>query len=531
MNIQFFLESLTPQATKHISTTINTTSQESYKKLKKLFLDQTIELKSFEDTVLDITNFNWSSINRDRNWWWQAHALPFLNWYIDSYSLQNKEERTKYFSLCIAAIDNWNVKIKKYESPLAWHDHGTAFRIRNIVNWITFCYMQGIEVISLSDNINLSKLIIEHIEWLLDSKNYSQYTNHGFDQAMILLTVSIMFDTDELEIQRFVSRQRLEEEIKFAFTDEGVHKENSPGYQKFMLGRLKQLRSLKSLGEQIISNLAESYIEKAEEFLKAITLPDGYLPMIGDTKGFEVGILDNSTNEENHKIFDYSKSGYFIVKGNSANIGHYYLLMKNCHDSNYHRHDDDLMLYLWCNGETILGDGGLYSHDESSKIRKFIRSNLAHSVPFSSGIVERDKNKLKKMPILSFDQKVGLIIGESYTSGFKIKRIVDITEIDQGILKIYDEVPNLPLFINYYFGENSNIKVIKNNKLLVSVDKVFCEIEFSSMRSVNFYRGDNDDARESSLMSKKYGENIDNMRILLSSSKNLSETKISLSVR
>lgn len=530
MNTKDFMNKLTPQAIKYIASITKTDNQESYKKLKAIFDDQTIELKSFEDTYLDITSFNWSGIERDRNWWWQLQSFPFLNWYIDSYGLQNKEEKSTYFLFCIEAIDNWIAKTKNNDSPLAWHDHATAFRIRNIINWLVFCYIQEIEVIEPSDSIDLPSLIFKHFEWLLDDQNYSKYTNHGFDQAMIILTIGAMFDAERLETQRLISRQRLKEEIEFAFTDEGVHKENSPGYQKFMLGRLKQLRTLESLGEQNITQIAESYIEKAEIFLVAITLPDGSLPMIGDTKGFELGILGKDIVQESYKVFDYSKSGYVIVKGNSEKVGDFYFLLKNCHNSNYHRHDDDLMIYLWCNGETVLGDGGLYSHNEKSKIRKFIRSSLAHSVPFSSGIIERDNSKLEKLPELFFDKKKKLIVGKSYATGSKISRTVNIENISQGIIEIYDEVQSLPLFINYFFSENSSIKVLKRYEAIINIGTVYCKINFPSTRSINLYKGTNEDFRETSLLSKDYGESLESMRILLSSSNTISKMTVEVGI-
>ena len=145
MSIDFFLNSLTPQAIEYINSSTNTHSKDSYNKLKKLFLNNELELRSFDDTYLDIATFDWSGIERDRNWWWQIHSFPFLNWYIDSYSLQSEAERKSYFLLCITAIDNWSKKTKVYSSPLAWHDHGTAFRTRNIVNWLIFCYTKNMD--------------------------------------------------------------------------------------------------------------------------------------------------------------------------------------------------------------------------------------------------------------------------------------------------------------------------------------------------------------------------------------------------
>lgn len=477
MSVKFFLDNLTPQAIKYIKHIVKTSNPESYKKLKKIFIDQSIELKSFEDTNLDIINFNWNGIERDRNWWWQAQALPFLNWYVESYNLQSEEERKKYFSLCLAAIDNWNTKTKDYDSPLAWHDHGTAFRTRNIINWITFCYTQDIDVIALSNNINLSKLIVKHLDWLLDSKNYSEYTNHGFDQSMIVLTISAMFDSEQFETHRLMSRQRLKAEIKFAFTDEGVHKENSPGYQKFMLARLKQLRTLALLNETVISELAENYIVKAEEFLRVITLPNGYLPMIGDTRGEDVG-LQYSQNA-NIDILDYSASGYIILRGRTVTNKDFHLLFKCSHFSNYHRHDDDLSLHLFFDNVVILGDGGLGSHNEKDERRKALRSNIAHNVPYVSGI-----NPIRSEALLEKNKRPHVyisgnkIIGESYGYGMLIRREIDFTKLLEGYLYIKDELigdSEAKLITHFY----SPLGIVEDHNSLVITDSgsIFVKIE------------------------------------------------------
>lgn len=489
MSIKNFLDSLTPQAIAHINSTINTSNQESYRKLKKIFNDQFIELKSFEDTSLDITSFDWNGIERDRNWWWQAHALPFLNWYSDSYDLQNEEERKKYFILCISAIDNWNLKTKNYDSPLAWHDHGTAFRSRNIANWIISCHLKNIDVITASDKINLYSLVMVHLEWLLDSNNYSKYTNHGFDQAMILLTIGIMFDTEKLEPQRAISRHRLEEEIRYAFTDEGVHIENSPGYQKFMLARLKQLKFLSPLGETVISQLAESYIEKAEDFLRAITLPNGYLPMIGDTRDGDKGLKYEQKNDID--VIDYSASGYVILRGNTVTKKAFHLIFKCTHLSNYHRHDDDLSLHLFFDNVTVLGDGGLGSHNEKDEKRKILRSNIAHNVPYVMDITP-----IRSVALIGGDKKPSLyvsgskIIGESYAYGALVSREVDFSNLLKGYLYIKDELLDSKenneanLVTNFY----SPLKVIENENNLIITDSKLVSVKIESLSNGYFHK-------------------------------------------
>src|SRR5699024_1919100 len=110
--------------------------------------------------------------------------------------------------------------------------------------------------------------------------------------------------------------------------------------QRHMLRRLKELRNLASLGEQKLAGLSEQYVKKAETFLAAIALPDGNLPMVGDTAGnIEKPFIVHNVTTTPYVLYDYSRSGYVIAKGTSASGDLFYILHKNCHDSNYHRHD------------------------------------------------------------------------------------------------------------------------------------------------------------------------------------------------
>lgn len=445
----------TTGATKYIQKAVNPKNKLDYQKLKKLFDEHQFVTNNFDDTELNLITFDWQSLERDRNWWWQLQALPFLNWYVNSLELQTEEERTRYLSVCLDAIHGWikNAKQNK-ESPLVWHDHASAFRARNITNWLLFCDTAGLWLKEESRIDPFANLIIEHLDWLQEDKHYSKHTNHGFDQAMIALTISLMFARDDFELYRQCNRARLKDEVTFAFTDEGVHKENSPGYQKMMLGRLKQLRTLSPLGEQEISQMGELYIEKAEAFLRAITLPNGYLPMIGDTRGYDKGLSYKQKKELD--IIDYSSSGYFIIRGLVLNKS-FHLIFKACHFSHYHRHDDDLSVHLFYDGEVMLGDGGLGSHNEKDERRMFVRSSKAHNVPF---FIER--NSIRKVEDLnnkypSIKVSKDIVCGISHCFGVELKREVDYSCLAEGLLKIKDSTGkdvSSHLLTNFYSLKN-----------------------------------------------------------------------------
>lgn len=476
MTTNELLACVTPGANDYIQTTISTKNKADYQKLKKLFDEQRFEAKSFEDSDLDILNFDWQSLERDRNWWWQLQALPFLNWYANSFSLQSDEERTRYLSLCLDAIHNWVNQAKQNKaSPLVWHDHAAAFRVRNLTNWLVFCHSSGLPLGEEPSAELLGSLIIEHLDWLQEDKHYSKHTNHGFDQAMIALTIASMFASDAFEAYRQRNRERLEDEVTFAFTDEGVHKENSPGYQKMMLGRLKQLRTLAPLGELDVSQMGERYIEKAEAFLRAITLPNGYLPMIGDTRGEDKGLPYEQ--KEQVDVLDYSASGYVIVRGEVLEKD-FHLVFKASHLSHYHRHDDDLSIHLYYNGKHLLGDGGLGSHNEKDKKRKALRSYLSHNAPYLvDGKAARKVAELDgALPTVSLqDEK---IVGKSFCYGAELTREIDISQLQDGKLVIRDSVDECsgqPFAINFFSseglyedGESLLVSVSGNKALRIS---------------------------------------------------------------
>ncbi len=519
MIAQELLSSITPESAKYIDQVFSLRGSSDYRNLKKLFDQKKFVAKSFDDSELNVLTFDWQSLERDRNWWWQLQALPFLSWYVNSFELQTEEERSRYFLHCIQAIHCWikNAKQNK-NSPLAWHDHATAFRVRNLSNWLIFCHFTGLKVSDENRAQPLAELIIEHLDWLQIDKNYSKNTNHGFDQAMIVLTISLIYAHDDFERYRLISRERLKGEVDFAFTREGVHKENSPGYQKMMLSRLRQLMVLSYLGEQDIPQLGGSYIRKAEEFLRAITLPNGCLPMIGDTRSGDEGLPYEQ--KEKVDVLDYSASGYVIVRGVDALEKDFFILLKNTHESNYHRHDDDMMIYVYYDGEVVFGDGGLYKHDENDEKRKFLRSIWAHSVPFVNVKAVRQKVNLKKAPV--FNRRGALTFEmESMMFGVKLVRSVELTISPSLSLRLHDSGSCTDVVgANFYIEKKVPLN-IGNDSLSLQFPQFQVIFSYGGGK-VSCHEGWSDDLESvGAIVSKEYGVVSDAMRFVVVSAEKI----------
>ena len=505
----------------YIKSTIKSKNKVDFDKIKSLFCDGFLELKNFEKEAFDLRGFSWANLERDRNWWWQLQAFPFLNWYVNSYDLQTDEEKLFFYQACVTSIGNWKEKISRCSSPLAWHDHATAFRVRNVVNWLVFCFLNLPDVNPNKESTEISALVLEHLDWLNQEGNFSKHTNHGFDQAMISLTISLMFDIPVLENYKKKSKDRLKDELEYAFSDEGVHKENSPSYQKFMLERLRQLTVFSIFGEMEFSDLVERYLKNAARFLEVITLPNGALPLVGDTKVEEGASLVGLNQNEGSKrveVYDYSLSGYVVIRGKDGSGKEFYILLKNCHDSNYHRHDDDMMLFLYYDGKTVFGDGGLFNHQENDVRRKNLRSFMAHSVPYISAAAIRNKDLLVEKPTILRVNELGFVM-QSSMFGVNISRTVNIYTESSLEIDIEDKLlceDSRKVKKNFLIDEFDRFD-IKNNLVDLYFPDFICKIinEDEGSPIEHQYGWDEERVEFGAYVSKEYGKLVPALRITM----------------
>ena len=246
-----------------------------------------------------------------------------------------------------------------------------------------------------------------HAELLMRPDFYSKHTNHGYDQALALVLAAFSFspylDTSRwMEIGLF----RLGDEIDFAFNSEGVHVENSPSYHVGMVGNLVRGRCLLSQIEQPTEITFDDVLNRALLFTAWAIGPNRKVAMMGDSTdrgGAPPPELSDLPNYQNavyactggHKgaapdtpFAVYPDAGYGFYRSSWAKDtwkNHVYLALKSGFLSKYHRQDDDLNVLLKGFGETWLVDSGLYNHNQKDPRRQYMRSALAHNVPFIKG--------------------------------------------------------------------------------------------------------------------------------------------------
>lgn len=511
---------------------LSRTSKEAALKLEKA-INGTIVFRNFEDSFIDLKSFDWKKGPENRNWWWQLQQFPFVSWYTQSIQTHTEAGRhEEALDFIHQSVSRWRECEAKYQSksPLIWHDHATAFRLRGLADLYTALHGMETHVEDLKNLI--SDEIERHVNWLLLEKNYSRRTNHGFDQSDILLRACLIFpNCDGLAQARNISRERLKDEISFSFTDQGAHKENSPGYHQYMMTRLKSLSAYKELGDDELAATGEIVLENAKRFLKAITLPDGTLPIIGDTLGGEKANPDNLPSSDvvpepiangEYRIWDFADSGYVIIEYTDQQTKtNAKLIVRSGQLSHYHRHDDDLSIYWQIGDQLILGDGGLYSHNEKDPKRIFLRSPLAHNTVYVAGMnAERKTKLLLRRGQLQVKASPNRIVAVTHCyKGWKLRRVVNFEGLSKGSLLIEDqassEVGTATIVSNWIRpAGHGNLSKTSPRECDFQLNRGF-NLNISSLNSpsgIEQYVGWNENMESSAILSKIFGQEDQAMR-------------------
>ena len=471
--------------------------------------------------LIELPDFDWCEGHPHRSWWGEIQRLSFLSWYVSSRVLFDEDKKRHSIIFTKKALLNWIDKASdNKKSPLAWHDHSSALRLINIINWLSSIAIEETytDLINDAEVIKIIDSISRHVEFLLDEKFYTRHTNHGFDQALALYTSALIWGGGDIFAgANEVATARLFDEISFAFTDQGVHTENSPVYHKFMHKRLGQIIKLEVFGRSRLIEHCEKLRSKTIIFFSAITLPDNTLPLIGDTvsvKGFPKNTLPD------FEVFDYSESGYVIAKGLSDSGEPFHFIFKNAHQSGYHRHDDDLSFHLYFNGTVVFADGGPYSLDEKNPIRQFLRSTYAHNTVFPlHGKMVRAPKKLKRKPVCQLP-KPREVWGVSAAGGRGLTRSIDFSKLAAGELTIRGRYVSIredqaPLVVNFFMPACQSSSFEGKS---CTLDFENCRVSILSEETINadsLYEGIGDNGEVHAVISHAHEKHEDAARLTL----------------
>lgn len=398
----------------------------------------------------------------DRNWEWSFHSLSFIDCLFSGFISSNDPW---YLIRLKWIVQDWwkdNFKADFPSKEFSWNDHTIPNRLHQFLRIFEFVRRNN-----ALDN-DFTKAVLRAIYWhtriLTEEKPlYLKNHNHGLVQSDVIFQVSQIFPEFTLsEEWKNIAKKRLNNEITFALTSEGVHKENSPGYHAWVSAYCTRINNFSEhyTGHSITKN-NDKLQEEGLRFLTTITKPDGRLPLLGDTSSnkktraqypnlknliwypYYQYVTSNGKQGAKPKetVSIFPESGYYIYRDKWDETGENsatQLILKCGYLAFGHRHNDDGNILLYGLGEDWLIDAGMYGYKYDHN-RDYITSPSAHNIsfPYQTKISPpSDKKKINslKTRLIKYKNNWGIIeadnthvICESHMfKGYTYKRTLEI---------------------------------------------------------------------------------------------------------
>lgn len=269
------------------------------------------------------------------------------------------------------------------DSPYIWYDMAVgmrAFRLAYIYDALRLN-----DAGSREDRELLWQSLLEHRRYLENDANIAFHSNHGYYQMVGQMAMGRRLMPYDPSMQDFYTQgqERFSQMLRTQFTEEGIHKENSPYYHRMLLLSLKGIiRSGLLHAPDILA-----FTDRIEQTLSSFVCPDQTVLQFGDsdarniqiTKTFNVkakcddpamqymasgGKIGKAPEEG---LLAYPQSGYAVVRTYGKTFpatfqDQSYLALNAAFHSRTHRHADDLTLTWYDRGQHILIDSGRYGY-------------------------------------------------------------------------------------------------------------------------------------------------------------------------
>ena len=391
-----------------------------------------------------------------------------------------------YLELAESFVNSFFKYYTKSESlhGMANNDHAIAERIENLIH---LYHISKMEHIQLEFETQLIWIIRDSVEKLLGDTYYQRRHNHGIivDKAALIGIYFLNEPQKEKYIEQIVDR--LKGQVRHAYFNDGVHKENSIDYHFIVTALLWGCYyTLQHIGHDYYKDL-EVCLIRANEFIIYAIKPDQFRPLFGDSKGIPTPPMATdgsirkpiartdvicgdpqlqyiySQGKDGTQPTDLSKffptSGYLFFRQHFNQDSYQqatWLSLKAGYSTRIHKHKDDLSLCLYSKGMDIFVDSGMCGYMPRDSLRDYMESIPAHT---ALGI----RNKTYS-------------IASGNGDAFVIQRVTKGTQYDYALASsnVYDKTF---IYRHIYYLRNRDIIVIR--------DEIHSEIEQSYAQYFN----------------------------------------------
>ena len=377
--------------------------------------------------------------SRDNEWSWSLFRTIYWQPLARAYALTHDDKYTKEFisqmnSFCEAWPADEFLKdftfVPKQPFPgTAWRTIETGIRV--YTTWLpVFEIFRHSEAWKSDDLARFLLVLRDHALFLMGHySNHDRSSNWLSMETSALLQIAIMFPEFKESKEWFnTAYSRVMHEVRFCFSDNGIHMEKTPIYHMVASIAFTQALVMCRLNGIYVPDYAWEVIRRSALYLCSLIKPDLSTPMIGDadrddltTRRADTSIyegmnlsfypkdlnefraymnqmyelfgdeefryfatLRNSGSEPKKKDYKFSEEGIYVMRSGWDSKADYlctHSTQLELGERSTHSHNDCMHAEITLKGEDVLVDSGRYIYRSSiwKDWRAYFCSALAHN--------------------------------------------------------------------------------------------------------------------------------------------------------
>jgi hypothetical protein len=316
---------------------------------------------------------------RDRNWRFQLSSLEFLPAFLQLHELTGDREALRYARAVLLDWVGYHLE-RGLPDDFAWNDHATGLRATRLAYVLDRSLRT--DELSAADVARLLAAAREHVRHLSNPKELAPNNHALFQLGGLAGLCAAVPELDGCEEGRAYASREFSRIVAQQLLADGIHSENSPSYQGYVL---ESIDLILSFGWLDVPPELKERLDRAWVNLPWLVRPDGLYTRVGDSSGdfgkvqraIVAARVDPATGPPGHRAF---RAGYAIARAPSGPGPRFdgYLFLTASFNSRSHKHRDALSFEWFDGGAPILVDTGAYSANFGTN-RDYVGSSRAHN--------------------------------------------------------------------------------------------------------------------------------------------------------
>lgn len=364
----------------------------------RLLLDTNrLQIRQYEP--LTLTTEALFARGSERSFGRMAHGFIAASDWLGAGKQLGDDEHAKLVATVSDILRAWQPAAKA-RVEMAFHDETTAQRAINLT-----AFRNDFKAHFDDDLEALWRPIIDNDLRLLMSRGfYAGLNNHGMFQNIALLVAADLYEfVEDADKMRQVAFKRLTEYFSTCFTADGIHIENNPTYHVMISRYLRQVvEYAKTHGEFEGLDSLNDVLVHAETYAAHAVAPNGMFPPVSDTAVMNLDTSGPRTTYSGQAFlgavsggkagttpdelaFVATESGYAIHRSAWHDADASFVFFSAAYNADYHKHSDELSLYVMNKGVELLREAGPYGYERTNPLTGYGFSSAAHNTLLVDG--------------------------------------------------------------------------------------------------------------------------------------------------